>query len=331
MNVRIIGEAAPAAVAAGVLAAERQEVVWNPGSEDRLKELRRRREIRLNLPWGWVKTGDFGLSSSPVLKGGEAGVAVCSRNGVLKTGADGRPRAAGGRSGTLLLLDGDPGAAGGRELKCPIAAGTVVVRGISLLDALEWDPGIVEISSPQPRLIVESGADLAPLFRCLKAQRIAVQEVDDLSPFRNAIHLRDLLDLPVALCHSTLDNFLSYPEGREIAVSVLEEGVKLYSHKDLPLGKLPFRDPQDLLQRLKRKPEEFDKKRASPDRAFGPALPGLLDGAAKSLREPHERIVRMSARSGIDPAWNWAIPQKITHAIRVGFYRDPVELFNALS
>ena len=75
-------------------------------------------------------------------------------------------------------------------------------------------------------LQVQAGAELGELRGCLKARRIAVQEVEDLSPFRNALQIRELLDLPVALCHSTLANFLSYPEGREIAVSLLEEGLR---------------------------------------------------------------------------------------------------------
>ena len=87
---------------------------------------------------------------------------------------------------------------------------------------------------------------------------------------------------------------------------------------------------QDLLQKLRRKPREFDKARNFPDRAYGRALRHLLDGDAKAAREPHDRIVRMSSQTGIDPRWNWTITQKMNRAIRVGFYRDPVELYNAL-
>jgi hypothetical protein len=239
-------------------------------------------------------------------------------------------RAIGGKNKTLLVLDHEPEALGAQGVKRSIVPGSVVLYGISLLDAIEWDPGVVEVSSPQPRLIVESLADLGQFAGCLKAGRIAVQEVEDLNPFRNALHLRDLLALPVALCHSTLGNFLSYPEGREIVVSLLEEGLQLYSHMGMPLGRLPFQDPQDLLQRLKRKPGEFEKGRSIPDRSYGRALRNLLDGEAKAAREPHDRIVRMSSRTGIDPRWNWMITQKVNHAIRVGFYRDPVELYNAL-
>jgi hypothetical protein len=177
---------------------------------------------------------------------------------------------------------------------------------------------------------VAAAAVLKPLSRCLEARKIAVTEVKDLDPFSNALNIRDLLALPVALCHSTPDNFLSYAEGREIAVSLLEEGLQLYAHAGLPLAKLPNRDPRDLLQRLKRKPGEFDKGRTAPDRAYGKALRCILDGEAKAAREPHDRIVRMASQTGIDPKWNWAIGEKVNHAIRVGFFRDPVALYNAL-
>jgi hypothetical protein len=275
-----------------------------------------------------VKTEDFKLSSSALLKEGEVGLVVF---GSIPRGKEtGSGRAVGGKNKSLLVLDGEDGAPGAKSLERLLVPGTKVRRGLGLLEAMEWDPGIVEVSSPQPCLLVEAGADLGDLQRCLKACRIGLQQVDDLDPYRNSLHIRDLLALPVALCHSTLRHFLSYPEGREIALSLLEEGLQLYSHRGLLLGKLPLFDPRELLQKLKRKPHEFNKARKIPDRAYGPALNELLKGEAKAARKPHERILRMSSQTGIDPAWNWAVTQRMNRAIRVGFYRDPVELYNAL-
>jgi hypothetical protein len=152
-----------------------------------------------------------------------------------------------------------------------------------------------------------------------------------MAPYRQALHIRKLLDLPLALCHSTLGHFLSYPEGREIATAVLEEGIRLYCLKGRTLANLPVDDPQGLLQRLRSKPREFDKGRALPDRAFGAALPPLLQGALKAAREANERIVRLASQTGVDPKWNWALTQKLGRVPRVGFFRDPVELYAALS
>ena len=329
MKVRVFGDAATATVLTGVLAAERQEIIWNPDAEgeNRLKALKRRREIRLNLPWGWVRTEDFRLSSSFRLKSGEVGLAAFRGTDRGRTGASGRE--VGGKDQTLIVLAEPDQTEGSPEERLPVVAGTRVLRGLSLLEALEWDPGVVELSSPQPRLLVESGCELGELQRCLKARRIVLQRVDDLEPYRNSLHIRELLALPVALCHSTLGHFLSYPEGRDIALGLLEEGLQLYSNS--ALARLPVADPQEVLQKLKRRKSlDFDKVRSLPDRAYGPGLQKLLGGEAKAARHPHERILHMSSQTGINPEWNWAVAQKTNRAIRVGFYRDPVELYNAL-
>jgi hypothetical protein len=89
-------------------------------------------------------------------------------------------------------------------------------------------------------------------------------------------------------------------------------------------------DPQDLLLSLKKKPREFDKAREQPDRAFGPALLPLLTGRSKAAQEPNDRLVRQCAQTGIDPKWNWALSRRSSRTARLGFFRDPVELYNAL-
>jgi hypothetical protein len=330
MKVRIIGYSPEAAVLTGLLTAEKQEVVWNPEPEGsrRLRLLKRRKEITLNLPWGWVKAEDFRLSSSAALREGEVGVLALRSTASARSESTPWGGGIGGRNRTLLLMNHDLQEGGLKRLVVP---GTGVVSGLSLLGAVQWDPGVVEVSSPQPRLILESSSDLREFERCLKAQKIAVQRVDDMDPYRNALHILDLLALPIALCHSTLANFLSYPEGREIAVALLEEGLRLFAHRGLQLEKLPILDPKDLLQRLKRKPQEFDKARNLPDRAYGRALHYLLEGERKLARESNDRIVRLASQTGLDPRWNWAVTQKLNRAIQVGFYRDPVQLYKALS
>jgi hypothetical protein len=327
MKYRVIGDSPAATVLAGVLAAEKQEVLWNPDidGERRLKELKRRTEIRLSLPWGWVQTGNFRLSSSVSLKAGELGVVAGCTATLEGLGPAGAEKRIGGRNATALVLDIEP------ELcESLMAPGTNVVQGLSLLEAAEWDPGTVEVSNEQPWLILQTGAELGELIRCLKSRKLGVQEVDDLSPYRNALHIRSLLALPVALCHCTLGFFLSYPEGREIAVGVLEEGLRLFSHRSLPLGKLPVMDPGQLLQKLQKKPQEFDRARNLPDRAYGTALHPLLRGERKAARLANDRIVRMSAQTGIEPKWNWAVTQRLNRVLRVGFYRDPAQLYDAL-
>lgn len=327
MKVRIIGDSPTAAVLAGVLAAENQEVSWKPDvqGESRLKELKRRREIRLSLPWGWVKSGNFRLSASGSLKTGELGVAALCAITLEGLGPTGVDRRIGGKGATVLALGVEPG-----QCERLLAAGTAVVHGLGVLESTEWDPGSVELSVEDPWLIVEAGAQLRELIRCLRSQNIGVQEVEDLAPYRNALHIRELLDLPVALCHGTLEFFLSYPEGREIAVGVLEEGLRLFSQRSMPLARLPVMDPVRLLQRLQKKPKEFDGARSLPGRAIGMAAHHLLRGERKAARMANDRIVRMSAQTGIEPKWNWAVTQRLNRVLRVGFYSDPAELYSAL-
>jgi hypothetical protein len=317
--VRIFGSAPTAAVLAGLLASKQHEVVWNPGagSEDSHKQLKRTKEIRLVLPWGWVRTDSFRLSSSSALRRGELGVIA----GWESQPVGRRTAAPGGRS---LFLDCD-------RPEDAEETGERPLRGLSLFEALQWDAGVVEVGSSRPCLILQRSPELRELERSLKDANLEVLEVDELSPYANSLGLWNLLSLPLGLCHSTLGSFLSYPEGREIAVLVLEEGLRLYSHKELPLARLPFMDPQSLLQRLRKKGKEFDGRRSLPGRAYGNALLSLLHGEEKKAREPNDRLVRMSAQTGIEPRWNWALARKANRVRRAGFYRDPVELYGAVS
>jgi hypothetical protein len=324
MKVRILGDTPAAALLAGLLASEKQDVLFNPGR--RLRELKRTREIRVILPWGWVRTTSFALSSSTAVRPGELGVvAGC---GALQEARKpgGSATGIGGKSSSLLLLDCDLEAHSGLLPEKP-----AVLRGLTLMEAQQWDPGTVEVSSSKPWLILQADPRLRELSRCLKAAHLGVLEVQDVSPYLNSLHIWNLLRLPVAMCHSTLGNFLSYEEGREIARYVLEEGFELFSHKELPLGKLPVMDPRSLLQKLQKKPQEFGSLRNLPDRAYGAALQDLLHGDRKRARAPNDRLVRMSAQTGIDPWWNWSLTKKLSRVPGVGFFRDPVELYRAIT
>jgi len=344
MKFRIIGDAPAAALLTGLLAAEKQEVIWNPDIEgdERLKKLKQRREIRLILPGGWVRSENFGLSASARLKAGETGVVAIGDPGRLARADSASAGRIGSAGRTLLLLDCRE-----EERKRIVNPGATVIRGLSLLEATEWDTGVVEVPAPRPRLMVETGPELQELKNCLKAclstplqtpRRVrlkqrepGIEEVEDLPACRNALDLWKLLSLPLALCHSTLGVFLSYEEGRQIALRVLQEGFSLLSHLEMPVARLPVMDPQELLQRLQRRPGEFDAGRNKPDRRFGTALGCLLRGQEKAARAPNDRIVRLSSQTGIDPTWNWALTQKVSRVRRTGFFRDPIELYNAIS
>ena len=320
MKVRIIGDAPVAAVLTGLLSEEKHEVVWNPGpaGSRRLKLLKRRKEVRLVLPQGWMRTEAFSLSSSTKVRAEELGVVAISMRFLGER--------VGSKGSTLLFLDCGPGVP-----EILAAPGSTVFEGLSLLDTFELDPGSVEAATLHPWLVIEKNPLLHELKLCLKNLNISILEVDELLPYRNSLFLWKLLSLPVAMCHSTLKHFLSYREGREIAAHVLDEGMGVFARKALELKKLPIMDPRDLLQKLEKKPEEFDRVRDLPDRSFPSALQYVLLGEGSVARGINDRLIRMSSQTGVDPKWNWSLSRKLSRVLRVGFYRDPVDLYNAIS
>lgn len=327
MKVRIIGDAPVATVLTGLLAEEKHEVVWNPGpaGSRRLKLLKRRKEIRLVLPQGWIRTEAFSVSSSMKVRAEELGVVVMPERSLGKVKPAGAGERVGSKGSTLLFLDCGPGVP-----DILAAPGSTVFQGLSLLDTFELDPGSVEVATLRPWLVIEKNPLLRELKLCLKSRNISVQEVDELLPYKNSLFLWKLLSLPVAMCHSTLKHFLSYREGREIAARVLDEGMGVFARNAVELKKLPIMDPRDLLQKLEKKPEEFDRVRDLPDRSFPSALQHVLLGEGSVARGFNDRLIRMSSQTGVDPKWNWSLTRKLSRVLRVGFYRDPVDLYNAI-
>jgi hypothetical protein len=327
VKVRIIGDAPVATVLTGLLAEEKHEVVWNPGpaGSRRLKLLKRRKEIRLVLPQGWIRTEAFSVSSSMKVRAEELGVVAMPERSLGELKSAGAGERVGSKGSTLLFLDCDPGVP-----DILAAPGSTVFQGLSLLDTFELDPGSVEVATLRPWLVIEKNPLLRELKLCLKSRNISVQEVDELLPYKNSLFLWKLLSLPAAMCHSTLKHFLSYREGREIAARVLDEGMGVFARKAVELKKLPTMDPRDLLQKLEKKPEEFDRVRDLPDRSFPSALQYVLLGEGSVARGFNDRLIRMSSQTGVDPKWNWSLTRKLSRVLRVGFYRDPVDLYNAI-
>jgi len=318
VKVRIIGDAPVATVLTGLLAEEKHDVVWNPGPAAS-RRLKRRKEIRIVLPEGWIRTEAFGLSSSTKVTAEELGVVAITEHSLGEL----KPVGVGSKGSTLLFLDCDP--------QVSAAQGSTAFQGLSLLDTFELEPGSIEVATLRPWLVIEKTPLLRELKFCLKGHNISVLEVDELLPYRNSLFLWKLLSLPVAMCHSTLNNFLSYREGREIAVHVLDEGMGVFARKAVELKKLPIMDPQVLLQKLEKKPEEFDRFRDLPDRSFPSALQYVLLGKGSAARRFNDRLIRMSSQTGLDPKWNWSLTRKLSRVLGVGFYRDPVDLYQAIS
>ncbi|MBN1697893.1 MAG: hypothetical protein JW881_10305 [Spirochaetales bacterium] len=201
---------------------------------------------------------------------------------------------------------------------------------LSLLCSVKLQSGDVELCSSSSCLIVEKKKHLKKLFAPLKDFGIKVLCVDEFEPYANSFFLTQLLFLPVAMCNTTLSHFLSYREGRELAVRVLHEGIKTFEKTRLPLGRLPLLDPQDLMIQLQKKPGKYDSARYEADRSYNSLLQSILLGKQTEVRELNGRLITMAKDAGVDPAWNWALMQKLSRVQRIGFYMNPAELLKGI-
>ncbi len=198
----------------------------------------------------------------------------------------------------------------------------------TLLSAVTLQDRDVEMLAEDPTLIVESGSAGEELFRDLGRFGVRVQPVSDVVPYLNSLFVYQLLFLPVALCNTTIAHFLSFPEGRELAGLLLQEGLRTMEKTGRQVARLPAFDPGDLLARLGK--GVSGGERYSPDRSYPPALTDLIRGKPTEARELNKRVVEMAAEAGLELTWNWRVFQKAGRTASVGFYRDPGELMRSL-
>lgn len=209
------------------------------------------------------------------------------------------------------------------------AAGVAACGCLTVMSAVLLQPGDVEVASRRAVLIHDGDKEVGRLlaFKTLGIETLAVQ---DLKPYADSFFLWQLLFLPAALCHSTGAHFLSYPEGRELACRLLEEGLETFRRRGESLAKLPYQDPRELLRRIQRRPREFAAARRLPDRAYNPVLQSLLRDRKTEVGELNSRLVRLATTAGVNAQWNWKLTEKLERVRRLGFYRDPAELYRAV-
>jgi ketopantoate reductase len=211
----------------------------------------------------------------------------------------------------------------------PAADAPVSSDCLTLLNAVLLQPWDVEVTSPRAVLIYAKNSGIGGLLN-FKSLGFETLEVQDLKPYANSFFLWQLLFLPPALCHSTAGHFLSYPEGREIACRLLEEGLETFRRAGENLEKLPWMDPRELMRRMKRRPGDFTAARRDPDRGYNPLLQSLLRGRKTEVGELNRRLVRLASGVGVNASWNWRLAEKLEHVRRLDFYKDPAELFQAV-
>ena len=155
--------------------------------------------------------------------------------------------------------------------------------------------------------------------------------VDDVWPYTNSFFVFQLLSLPVALCNTTMREFLSFPQGRELALGILHEGCAAMERAGMPMASLPIMDPRELCARLEKKPASFEVDRGAPDRAYNSVLQAYLKGKPTEAAQLNRKAVELASAAGLHLTWNWRIFQKASRVAGMGFYADPAELFRALA
>jgi ketopantoate reductase len=202
---------------------------------------------------------------------------------------------------------------------------------LSLMCAVMLQENDVELAAAGPTLLYERSPLLAGVFKQLGGYGFKLVAVDDARPYLNSLLIWQLLMLPVAMCNTNLECFLSSAEGRELAHLILDEGFSAMQRAGLPLAALPAMDPHELVARIDRKPGSFDTAAATPDRSYNTVLQCMLRGRPTEAAQVNRKIVEIASSAGLHLTWNWRILQKAGRVSGVGFFQGPGDLLSSLS
>lgn len=311
MKVFVVGAGAVGCLLGGLAAEAGHEVCFAGGPESS-RQLAAH-GLRLVLPGGWLRLRKV-LTALPARWRPDLAIVALKRHQLREPAA--LPPAA--RSAPAqLVLNADPG--DDRPL-----------LGYTLLTAVGLEGGEVELASARSALILPRHEALREMREAWKAGGLEIVEADSPEALSDSFFLWQLLWLPAALCHSTPQHFLASPAGREIALGVLEEGMAAFRRAGRALRKLPFQDPQDLAQRLRRRGGDFEGVEVRPGREYNSLLQSLLRKRKTEVHELNEKMVRIAAETGLAARWSWGLSQKVSRVTQVGFFPGPEELLRSL-
>jgi ketopantoate reductase len=322
MKITVIGPGAIGMLVGALL----QEGGHDVSFRGRAARARTARAIRLVLPDGWITNGQSAWPGPEESDGSPDLVLVAlGRHHLHSVRRPDFLRMAGtGEWPVAFFNTGGPdagrlGIAPGRQRLC-----------LSLLTAVSLRQGEVELAPGKAVIVHERSPVLADCFSVLPRHGIQVIAVDDARPLANSLLLLQLLSLPVAMCNTTLDSFLSATEGRQLAANVLAEGFSAMEKAGLPVAPLPVMDPRELLGRINRRGASFSGASSNPDRAYNSVLQSFLRGQPTEASHINRSIVDIASSAGVRLTWNWRLVQKSSRVSGLGFYRDPAELLHSL-
>lgn len=320
LRIQVIGSGAIGSLLGGLLAAKNHQVSFITNKRD--LKTPEQLDLRIILPDNFINTKIF--VSRP---GEEADLLIVAlkrfhlKNLTKEFFADFK-LAPGGK---ILFINCDP-----YRMRSLVPDGVKWRVALTLLNAVQFEAGEVELCSKRSLLLIEKDKELKNVMNELRGYGLEMKESDHMESSANSFFILQLLNLPVAMCNTTLNYFLSFKEGRKMAVKVLEEGVAAMMRSGRKLKELPFMDPQELLKSLHKRGNDFDVYRFPPDRCYNSILQSIIRNKMTETMEINGQLVKMAGPAGVNPLWNWRLTQKLSRVMRVGFYSTPIDLFRAL-
>jgi ketopantoate reductase len=338
VEMSIVGPGALGTLLGGLLASRRHKVVLvgkkSPGGDDGTGPSSSGAEarsgafasVRIVLPDRWVsaevrRAGPAEAPASP-----DAVLVTLGRHHLHVLRRPDFSRLTGSGESPVAMFNCDPA-----ELERLAVPSERLRLCLSLLTAVRLQDSDVELVTEKPVILYESSKSLDRLFRELSGFGFQCTAVADARPYLNSLLVWQLLFLPLAMCNTTLDVFLSFAEGRELAAGLISEGCEAMEKAGMPMAALPAMDPRELLGRLQKKPGSFMPLPERPDRSFNSLLQGLLAGKPTEAPQLNRRIVEIASSAGLHLTWNWRILQKLSRVSGIGFYRTPGDLTRSLA
>jgi ketopantoate reductase len=282
--------------------------------------------IRIVLPESWLLAEGVRLAGPEENALPDAALVTLGRHHLHALRRPDFSRLTGGGECPVALFNCDP-----TEIDRLAVPSDMLRLCLTLMDAVKLQENDVELVTEKPVILYERAPHLDRLFRDLASFGFQVVPVPDARPHLNSLLVWQLLFLPVAMCNTTLGIFLSFPEGRELAASLIAEGCAAMEKAGFPMAALPAMDPRELAERLDRKPGSFESERELPDRSCNSLLQSFLLKKPTEAARLNRRIVEIASAAGLHLTMNWRVLQKMSRVTGLGFYRTPADLLRSLA
>jgi ketopantoate reductase len=322
MDITVIGPGSVGTLIGGLLGVQGHRVTLR----GRQSTPRGARSVRIVLPDRWLVAEDvrYEAPEDPV-RDSEAVLVTLGRHHLRGMRRPDFQKLIGPSDAPVAFFNSDPAeherlaVPAGRTLSC-----------VTAMNAVRLQDGDVELTSERPAIIHQKSPILGRILGALGTFGFKVTAVADVRPYGNSLFVLQLLFLPVAMCNTTLATFLSYPQGRELAMNILGEGLLALEKADMPLAPLPVMDPRELAGRLEKRPGSFETDFERPDRGYNSVLQAYLSGRTLEAALLNKRVVEIASSKGLHLTWNWRLLQKAGRVATMGFYREPAELLRSL-